>query len=283
MKISKENKAYHYNKVAEALMYIDENFKEQPSLDLIAKQIHLSPFHFQKLFKEWVGISPKKYLQFTSSNYTKSLLKKSEINLFDTAYEAGLSGTGRLHDLFIKLEGMTPGEYKNGGINLNINYSYAESPFGDMIVASTTKGICHMAFIEESEQAFAELQNHFPNASYFQKVDTIQQDALFIFRNDWTKLNKIKLHLKGTEFQLKVWQALLSIPEGKLSTYGNIAKQINHPKASRAVGTAIGNNPIAFLIPCHRVIQESGNFGEYHWGKVRKKAIIGWEASKNET
>lgn len=274
-----DNKTYQYNKIAEAIAFIDDNHKGQPSLDAIAEHVNLSPFHFQRLFKEWVGITPKKYLKFISSNYAKSLLRKKESNLFDTAFEMGLSGTGRLHDMFVTIEGMTPGEYKNGGSSLIINYSFAETPFGEIIVAATNKGICHMAFSENNVLAFEELQAIFPNAIFNQKVDKFQQDALFIFRNDWTNLNEIKLHLKGTKFQLKVWEALLSIPYGNLSTYGEIAEAIQHPKASRAVGTAIGNNPIAYLIPCHRVIQKSGKFGGYHWSPTRKKAIIGWEAS----
>ena len=277
-----QNKTYQYNKVAEAITFLDANFIKQPSLDLIAEHVHLSPFHFQRLFKDWVGISPKQYLKFISSNYAKALLRKKDNNLFDTAHEMGLSGTSRLHDMFITMEGMTPGEYKNGGVHLRINYGFAESPFGDIIVAATDKGICHMAFSENNVLAFEELQAKFPNANFNQKVDKFQQDALTVFGNDWTDLNEIKLHLKGTKFQLKVWEALLSIPYGGLSTYGEIAEAIEHPKASRAVGSAIGNNPIAYLIPCHRVIRKSGNIGGYHWNQTRKKAIIGWEASKLE-
>jgi len=276
----RDNKTYQYNKIAEAITYIDNNFKEQPSLDIIAKHVNLSAFHFQRLFKDWVGISPKQYLKYISSSYAKSLLKKKENSLFNTAFDMGLSGTSRLHDMFITIEGMTPGEYKNGGSTLKINFSFAETSFGKIIVASTNKGICHLAFSESNTLAFEELQTIFPNATFNQKFDTFQQEALQIFFNDWTNLNKIKLHLKGTKFQLKVWEALLSIPYGNLSTYGEIAKTIEHPKASRAVGTAIGNNPIAYLIPCHRVIQKSGNIGGYHWNPIRKKVIIGWEASK---
>ena len=277
-----DNKTYQYNKVAEAITYIDDHFKEQPSLDVIAKHVNLSSFHFQRLFKDWVGISPKQYLKFISSSYAKNILKNNESSLFDTAFDMGLSGTSRLHDMFVTIEGMTPGEYKNGGSTLIINFSFAESPFGKIIIASTNKGICHLAFSEDTTLAFEELQAIFPNATFNQKVDTFQQEALLIFRNDWTNLKEIKLHLKGTKFQLKVWEALLSIPYGNLSTYGDIAKTIEHPLASRAVGTAIGNNPIAYLIPCHRVIQKSGNIGGYHWNPIRKKAIIGWEASKLE-
>lgn len=278
----KDNKTYKYNKVAEAIAYIDGNFKEQPSLDAIAKHVNLSSFHFQRLFSDWVGISPKQYLKFISSNYAKNILKNKESSLLNTAFDMGLSGTSRLHDMFITIEGMTPGEYKNGGSTLRINYSFAKSPFGEIIVAATNKGICHLAFSENNTSAFETLQSIFPNATFHKKSDQFQKEALQVFRNDWTDLNEIKLHLKGTKFQLKVWEALLSIPYGDLSTYGEIAETIEHPKASRAVGTAIGNNPIAYLIPCHRVIQKSGNIGGYHWNPIRKKAIIGWEASKLE-
>jgi AraC family transcriptional regulator of adaptative response/methylated-DNA-[protein]-cysteine methyltransferase len=278
----KDNKTYKYNKVAEAIAYIDGNFKEQPSLDAIAKHVNLSSFHFQRLFSDWVGISPKQYLKFISSNYAKNILKNKESSLLNTAFDMGLSGTSRLHDMFVTIEGMTPGEYKNGGSTLRINYSFAKSPFGEIIVAATNKGICHLAFSENNTSAFETLQSIFPNATFHKKSDQFQQEALQVFRNDWTDLNEIKLHLKGTKFQLKVWEALLSIPYGDLSTYGEIAETIEHPKASRAVGTAIGNNPIAYLIPCHRVIQKSGNIGGYHWNPIRKKAIIGWEASKLE-
>ena len=208
------------------------------------------------------------------------MLKESKATLFDTAFETGLSGTGRLHDLFINIEGMTPGEYKNGGENLSINYSFAESPFGNILVASTSKGICHIAFADDDKKALSDLQKHFPNAHFKQMVDLIQQNALFIFTHDWNKFHQIKLHLKGTDFQLKVWETILKIPMGQLSTYGSIAEKIKHPSASRAVGTAIGSNPVAFLIPCHRVIQSSGALGGYMWGTTRKTAIIGWEAAK---
>jgi len=175
---------------------------------------------------------------------------------------------------------MTPGEFKNGGENLTINYCFAESPFGKIIVASTSKGICHMFFEEDKQKAFYDLKFRFPNAKFQENVDKSQQSALHIFRDNWEHLDQIKLHLKGTDFQLKVWETLLKVPHGKLATYGAIAKAIKKPKASRAVGTAIGNNPIAFLIPCHRVIQVNGSIGGYMWGKTRKSAIIGWEASK---
>jgi len=272
----------NYSRIAEAIGYIKDNFKTQPSLDEIADKVAMSPFHFQRMFTDWAGVSPKKFLQFLTVEHAKKLLKEDQASLFDTAIETGLSGTGRLHDLFINIEGMTPGEYKNGGESLTINYSFAESPFGNMLVASTSKGICHMAFADNEKEALVELKIKFPNATYRQVVDLMQQNVLYIFTHDWSKLNDIKLHLKGTEFQLKVWETLLKIPMGKLTTYGNIAKHIQQPKASRAVGTAVGDNPVAFLIPCHRIIQSTGVFGEYHWGSVRKTAIIGWEAARME-
>ena len=270
----------NYNRIAEAINYIKKNFKDQPSLNDIAESVHLSPYHFQRLFSDWAGVSPKKFMQYISVEYAKQLLKGQQTTLFDAAHETGLSGTGRLHDLFINIEGMTPGEFKNAGESLAINYSFAESPFGNLIVATTQKGVCHMAFINNETLALDALKNRFANASYNQVVDKLQQDALFIFQNDWSKLNEIKLHLNATPFQLKVWDALLKIPQGQLTTYGSIAKQIEAPKASRAVGTAIGSNPVAFLIPCHRVIQSSGNIGGYAWGNTRKTAMIGWEAAQ---
>ena len=270
----------NYNRIAEAIAFLTQNFTKQPDLNEVAQKVHLSPFHFQRLFSDWAGVSPKKFLQFLTVDYAKSMLKEQGATLFDTALETGLSGTGRLHDLFINIEGMTPGEYKAGGAALSINYSFAESPFGKLLVASTAKGICHMAFADEEEKAFDELRSQFPNAAYRQVVDLVQQNALFIFSHDWTQLDQIKLHLKGTPFQLKVWETLLKIPVGRLSTYKTIAASINNPNALRAVGSAIGQNPVAFLIPCHRVIQSAGTFGNYHWGATRKSAMIGWEAAR---
>lgn len=270
----------NYHRIEEAINYINTNFQSQPGLEKVAENIHLSPHHFQRLFTEWAGVSPKKFLQYISVEHAKNILRNSKSSLSNAAFETGLSGTGRLHDLFINIEGMTPGEYKNGGENLIINYSFAESPFGNILVASTAKGICHMAFADNEEKALQALQKNFPNAIYKQVVDLIQQNALYIFAHDWKQPNNIKLHLKGTDFQLKVWETLLKIPTGQLSTYGTIARKIDNPKASRAVGSAIGDNPVAFLIPCHRVIQSTGYFGQYHWGSSRKTAMIGWEAAK---
>jgi AraC family transcriptional regulator of adaptative response/methylated-DNA-[protein]-cysteine methyltransferase len=270
----------NYTRIAEAIDYIRLHFKEQPSLEDIAAQINLSPFHFQRLFTDWAGVSPKQFLQFISVGYAKQLLKEKQTTLFDAAEETGLSGTGRLHDLFVNIEGMTPGEYKNGGEQLSITYSFEESPFGKIIVASTMKGICYIAFIKDEQKSVEELQANFPQASLQENENQLHKKALRIFAQDWNNSDPIKLHLKGTDFQLKVWEALLKIPVGGLTTYGSIAEQIKNPNASRAVGTAIGSNPIAFLIPCHRVIQSSGIIGGYMWGPTRKTAIIGWEAAK---
>ncbi|MBL7932679.1 MAG: methylated-DNA--[protein]-cysteine S-methyltransferase [Bacteroidia bacterium] len=277
------NEQYHnYKRIAEAIEYIRNNFKEQPDLDKIAGDLGLSPFHFQRLFSEWAGISPKKFLQFTSLEYSKSLLKKEGATLFDAAYKTGLSGTGRLHDLFVNIEGMTPGEYKNEGSGLRIQYHSEESMFGTLFIASTDKGICRLVFEEDTDKALKELQQELPYANYVPGTNNMQQKALQIFSKNRGTPAEIKLHLKGTDFQIKVWQALLNIPFAELDTYGSIAGKIGNAKASRAVGTAIGDNPVAFIIPCHRVVQSNGNYGEYRWGSTRKKMLIGWEASERD-
>jgi len=277
-----EQEKIHYERIAKAIEFINKNFKDQPSLDEIARAVNLSPFHFQRIFSEWAGVSPKKFMQYLSIEYAKGLLKDSHSSLIDASHEVGLSSASRLHDLFVNIESITPGEYKNGGRELDVNYCFTESPFGQVAVASTTKGVCYISFEDDEAQALENLKQSFPNAHYHQVVDKFQQDALFIFKKDWSRLDKIKLHLRGTPFQLKVWESLLKIPMGRLVTYGSIAKNIGKPKASRAVGTAIGNNPVAFLIPCHRVIQSTGSVGDYMWGATRKSAIIGWEASKTQ-
>jgi AraC family transcriptional regulator of adaptative response/methylated-DNA-[protein]-cysteine methyltransferase len=269
----------NYTTIEKAIQYIRENFKTQPDLDEVAKQVHLSPFHFQRMFKEWAGISPKKFLQYISIEHAKKLLHNDH-SLADTSFETGLSGTSRLHDLFISIEGMTPGEYKNGGKELAIHYSHAQSPFGDILIASTPKGICHLSFAEANDKGITALEKAFPHATFLQKTDFLQQDALTIFTNDWNNLPKIKLHLKGTPFQLKVWQSLLQIPFAGIGTYSSVAGHIHQPSASRAVGSAVGDNPVAFLIPCHRVLKATGMIGEYHWGSNRKAAILGWEAAQ---
>jgi len=274
-----EKDLINYNRIAQTIEYLSDNFKQQPNLEIIADQVNLSPFHFQRLFSDWAGTSPKNFIQYLTVEYAKNLLKKKQATLFDTALESGLSGTGRLHDLFIKIEGMTPADYKKGGEGLVINYSFSVNRFGKVLIASTEIGICHLAFYQDEIVALETLKMNFPNARLEEKTDKFQHSALNFFELNPIGSSTIQLHLKGTEFQLKVWEALLKIPSGELSTYGKLAENVNNSKVSRAVGTAIGKNPVAFLIPCHRVIQSNGLIGEYMWGSTRKKAIIAWEAA----
>ena len=272
-----------FNRIADAIDIIKNNFTTQLSLEEIAKKINVSPSHFQKMFTDWAGVSPKKFTQYITIGHAKKMLGNTKQNetatLFETAVETGLSGTGRLHDLFINIEGMTPGEFKNGGENLTIHYSFTFTVFGNIIVASTLKGICHIAFIEDQEIGIQHLFKCFPKANFIYSEEEIHLQVKNIFSDNYNNIGKLKLHLKGTPFQLKVWEALLKIPMGKLSTYGNIAQAVNSPKAARAVGSAIGDNPVAYLIPCHRIIRATGLFGEYMWGAKRKTAMIGWEAA----
>lgn len=274
-----EKHDYNYQRIAQAIEYIRVNFREQPDLDKIASDLGFSPFHFQRLFSDWAGVSPKKFLQFTSIEYSKALLRENGATLFNTAQETGLSGTGRLHDLFVTLEGMTPGEYKNGGAGLHIEYHNEETLFGKVFIASTEKGICSLVFEEDSAKALKDLQFEFPSANYVPGTNALQQSALGVFSKERKSISEIRLHLKGSAFQIKVWNAVLGIPAGGLSSYGKIAADIGKEKASRAVGSAVGDNPVAFLIPCHRVVQSNGNYGEYRWGATRKKMLIGWEAA----
>jgi AraC family transcriptional regulator, regulatory protein of adaptative response / methylated-DNA-[protein]-cysteine methyltransferase len=275
-----EIESVDYARIAKAIAYLQENFKSQPSLDDLATVLDLSPAHVQRLFTTWAGVSPKKFLQYISLDHAKHILKEKQATLFDAAEETGLSGTGRLHDLFVNIEGMTPGAYKNGGAHLSIHYHHGKTPFGNIIIASTPKGVCHVAFVEDQEKGLKRLQYDFPKATLKEHLEPFHQQVLDFFNPENSIPHKIPLHVKGTPFQLKVWEALLKIPMGQLSTYGQLAENINSPKASRAVGTAIGSNPVAFLIPCHRVIQSTGAFGGYMWGPTRKAAIIGWEAAK---
>jgi AraC family transcriptional regulator of adaptative response/methylated-DNA-[protein]-cysteine methyltransferase len=268
-----------YDRIEAAIKYLKNNFQSQPELDEVAKAVHMSPFHFQRIFKEWAGVSPKKFLQYISLNHAKKLLAE-KVTLLDAAYDTGLSSAGRLYDLFVNIEGMTPGEYKNAGENLAIEYCFANTLFGKIIIAATQKGICNVSFISSEESGFIELKAKWTNAHFIQKQNEFHQQIINFFNHDWNDLSKIKLHLKGSAFQLKVWESLLKVPQGSLTTYASVAASINNGKAIRAVGTAIGQNPVAFIIPCHRVIRSSGIIGDYHWGELRKTAIIGWECSK---
>lgn len=274
---------YHYEQIALALKYLEGNFKGQPILAEIANHLNMSPFHFQRLFSDWAGVSPKKFLQFLNINYAKQMLRNEQQTLFNTTCELGLSSTSRLHDLFINIEGMTPAEYKNGAQNLAICYQFNQSVFGQYLIASTQKGICFLMFNSNKNELLVEMKHYFPNALLKEKVTVFHQTAALVLNNQNLNNQLLNLHLKGTDFQIKVWEALLKIPEGNFTTYGKLAQNIGNAKASRAVGTAIGSNPIAFIIPCHRVIQSSGKFGQYRWGSERKAAILGWEAAKQFT
>ena len=272
---TKEN--IDFERIELAINYIRTHFRDQPSLDAIAASVNLSPHHFQRLFTRWAGVSPKKFLQYTTIEYAKAHLKK-EKTLFDVSMDAGLSGTSRLHDLFVTVEAMTPGEFKNQGKDLTIYYSYPETIFGAACVASTQKGLCYLAFGDTSI-AYKELVEMFPRANFIQQEQPVHQQAIAFLQNPESALNPLHLHIKGTDFQLKVWDALLKIPTGDLTTYGDISLLIGNPKANRAVGTAVGSNPVSYIIPCHRDIRSSGELGGYHWGLNLKVATIGWEAA----
>lgn len=265
-----------YDRIEKAIRFLRENFKKQPRLDDVAAHIGLSSYHFQKMFTKWAGVSPKKFLQFISVEYSKQLLKKKK-TLSDVSHQAGLSGTGRLHDLFVNIEAMTPGEYKNGAAGLTIHYSFGKTPYGTVLIASTEKGVCHTSFIVDNEQPEAILAQDFPKSVLIQRGNAMHNKVVQLFQANLQEKKSIQLHLKGTSFQLKVWKALLEIPPGEVKTYGNLAEDIGHPKAYRAVGSAVGQNSAAFIIPCHRVIASTGVIGNYRWGSDRKAAMIGRE------
>ena len=228
---------------------------------------------------EWAGISPKKFIQYLTLSYAKSILRDN-ISLLQASYESGLSGSGRLHDLFVEIEGMTPGEYKNGGRNLLIKYGLYTSRFGRILIASTSKGICNLFFIDNDDEAVAGLKNEWLDATIIREKDEMHDRVMLFLESCSNNTGKINLHIHGSAFQLKIWQALLQIPEGSLSTYQAVAEHVGRPNAQRATGTAIGKNPVAYLIPCHRVIRNSGLPGGYRWDVTRKQAIIGWEAAR---
>ena len=268
----------HYKLIEQAIQYIENNVQSQPELEEIAAAVGLSEYHFQRLFTNWTGVSPKRFMQFLTKEHAKQLLSQSE-NLLETTHKVGLSSLGRLHDLFINTEAVTPGEYKSGGAGLTIRYGIHLSSFGKILIATTERGICNVSFVDASEgKAIDNLVLDWQQAEMIEDYKSTAPLVTRIF-SGLTIDSPLKLHLRGTNFQIKVWEALLNIPSGALTTYEHIAAQVGNPKAVRAVGTAVGHNPIAYLIPCHRVIRKSGDFGNYLYGSARKKVILAREFS----
>ncbi len=266
-----------YPRIEQAILYLEDHYKEQPSLERVAAHLGLSEFHFQRVFTRWAGISPKRFLQFLTKENAKNLLDQSE-NLLETTLQVGLSSLGRLHDLFVTAEAVTPGEYKSRGAGLSIRYGIHPTPFGKCLIGVTERGICHLSFVQGSEgDAIDALVSEWKEAEMVEDQQTTAPLIAPIFILDMREETPLRLHLRGTNFQLKVWQALLGVPSGAVTTYEGIAAQVGKPKATRAVGTAVGHNPIAVLIPCHRVIRKLGEFGNYRYGPARKKALLGWE------
>ncbi|XDD48559.1 methylated-DNA--[protein]-cysteine S-methyltransferase [Leptospira sp. WS39.C2] len=268
----------HYQLIQNSIEYLIQNFESQPKLEFLADQVNLSPSHFQKIFLEYVGVSPKQFLTSITLTHAKRMIKKSSI--LDTTYQLGLSSTGRLHDLFIKLEGMTPGEFKTWGEGVSLYYEIFPTIFGEMVVVSSEKGIQSLQFLDSNVSFpgnLKEIKSGFPNAIWNEGKRDLHVPIKHFMQTFTTPKDPIQLSVLGTAFQIKVWQSLLSIPSGEVKTYGEIAESIGQKKAQRAVGSAIGKNPIAVLIPCHRVIQSSGLFGGYRWDPDRKKTILIWE------
>ena len=277
------NSSSTYQQIAQAIEHLTATFREQPSLGELAEKANLSEFHFQRLFTEWAGVSPKKFGQYLTLEHAKTRLCNGAA-LADAAYDAGLSGTGRLHDLFVTIEGVTPGQFKQAGSGLILVYGLFESPFGHYVLGTINGKVALLHFLNAEDELKAVLTATWPEASYENNPATLASLANQIFPSMAATtpppLQRIPVLLRGSAFQLKVWEALLKIPEGQLASYDQIAANIGRPAASRAVGTAIGSNPIGYLIPCHRVIKKTGLFGGYRWGVERKQAMLGWEAAR---
>ena len=271
-----------YRRIEKAIRFIEAHFRSRPSLDQMAASVHLSRYHFDRLFKRWAGVSPIQFLQFLTLDYAKQQLAASR-SLLDTALAAGLSGPSRLHDLFVTFEAMTPGEFKIQGRGLEIDYGFASSPFGECLLATTARGICYFGFVEADRrpQALDILFATWPDAIYREAPERIAPIVAQIFNPEpLSEGRPFHLLVKGTNFQVNVWKALLGIPEGQVVSYQDIAGLIGRPRSFRAVANAVAINPVAYLIPCHRVIAKTGKLHQYRWGATRKKAIIGWEAAR---
>lgn len=273
----------NYKRIEQAIQYLESNFLHQPDLDEIAEKVHLSAFHFQRIFTEWAGISPKRFLQYLTVDFLKSKLEETR-NLTEAAESAGLSSQSRVYDLFTTLEAVTPQEYKLKGIGIRIEYGIHETPFGLCLLGITERGICWMSFLNTDEDPRHELEamkSHW-HQSVFHEDRSITKSFIDRIFPSGPVIGQGRLHLflKGTNFQIKVWEALLKIPMGAVTSYQDIATRIQSPKALQAVGSAVGSNHVAYLIPCHRVIRKDGVLGEYRWSSARKKSIIGWEMAK---
>lgn len=272
--------AKDYEMVRRNLDFLRENWRDQPSLEELAARNNMSAAHLQRLFTRWAGLSPKAFLQALTIDHARKLLRESA-SVLDTAYEVGLSGPGRLHDLFVTHEGMAPGVYKARGRGLLISYGFHDCPFGRALIMVTELGLCGLAFADAGQErtALADMMRRWPEADY---VEDTAKTAAFVARifktSEWQAGQPLRIVFIGTEFETQVWQTLLRIPMGKATTYSDIAAHLGKPKASRAVGAAVGRNPISFVVPCHRVLGKSGSLCGYHWGLTRKQAILGWEA-----
>lgn len=273
----------NYRLIEKVIDHIRENNIMQTESDEVVRRLQLSPVQFQQLFSQWAGVSPGMFFKYISVGYTRQILKGRQPNLFDANILPSSSETEDLHDSLMTIEAMTPREYKSGGKNLSIDCEYIDTPFGKALAASTEKGICYLAFIDNEEVVLDDLTRSFPKAKFFRRFSMYIEAVQQFFKGEKEELTHLKLHLQGTPFQLKVWNTLLKIPAGSLTTYGKLAAQVDQPGASRAVGTAVGKNPVAFLIPCHRVIRSNGIVEGYRWGTTRKIAMIGWEAAKTKS
>lgn len=272
-----KNDPYHYSVIARAIEFIGDRVNDQPSLEETAAAVGLSPAHFQRVFSQWVGVSPKRYQQYLTLDHAKNLLE-NHFTVLDTAQESGLSGSSRLHDLFVRWEAMSPGEYAKKGDGLTINWGWFDSPFGEVLAMGTDRGLCGLAFVEDvgREAAMVDMTSRWSEARFVNNPDAVGVWAAAAFRQG----GETSLHLIGAPFQIKVWEALLTIPSGHVTTYSEIAQSIGNPKAVRAVGTAVGKNPVSWLIPCHRALRKSGGLGGYHWGLPVKRAMLAYEAAR---
>lgn len=266
----------HYEKIAAAITYIHSRIDQQPSLEEIAAHVNLSPYHFQRTFSQWAGVTPKRLLQVLTLEKAKQLLDSSGDSVFDVSDQLGLSSASRLYDHFVSLEAVTPSEYREQGVGMTIQYGYYQSPFGPILMALTPRGICKLAFIDPDNpgEELRTLKAEWTQARFEEDRNAIENIAKPLFTTEPDATAPISIHVRGTNFQVSVWRALLDLQQGQLSSYNRIANAIGKPKASRAVGTAIGANPVALIIPCHRVIRQNGELGGYRWGLVRKQAIL---------